>query len=103
MSLRWSAEKEMILAVESLALGGVPGSASPTTARTANPIPVAASNFLPFASATATFPPRLVVTGGSSRRGRTAPFGYPHSDSRSARRCRLEDVLHWKHGKAWPG
>src|SRR2546423_2657712 len=62
MSLLWSAEKEMILAVESLALGGVPGSARPTTARTANPIPVAASNFLPFASATATFPPPLVVT-----------------------------------------
>src|SRR5256885_17024556 len=85
MSLRWSAEKEMIFAVESLALGGVPGSARPTTARTANPIPVAASNFLPFASATATFPPPLVVTDGSSRRSRTVPFGYPHRDSQATR------------------
>jgi hypothetical protein len=37
---------------ESSAFGGVPGSAKPISARIPNPIPVAASNFLPLASAT---------------------------------------------------
>src|SRR5947208_6220679 len=92
MSLRWSAEKEMIFAVESLALGGVPGSARPTTARTTNPIPVAASNFLPFASATATFPPPLMVTGD-----RRAVAGRRRSDTRTA--IHLRPV--WERRRAW--
>ena len=57
MSLRWSVKKVAILAIGSSAFGGVPGIANATAVKIANPIPVAASQRLPLASATVILSP----------------------------------------------
>src|SRR5918911_1478383 len=74
----------MLDAVSS-ALGGEPGSTRPTIAKTAKPIPVAASHFLPLASATVICVLLARIAGRTLAHGSDGACGYPHRGSHGSR------------------